>query len=140
MSLKMTMSSLNSSMADVCPLQENALPGAAAQVIGALYVLATAKILKGIINDDRVPEKFKCKGLLIKRKDQMTLYTLNVNVASVCSASVSVIYQDLHLGVNFLFCEYESRFVNVCIICEYESRFVNVLFVSMRVGLLMYYL
>ena len=43
----------------------------------------------------------KCKGLLIKRKDQMTLYTLNVNVASVCSTSVSVIYQDLCLGVNF---------------------------------------
>ena len=59
------------------------LPGAAAQVIGELYVLATAKILKGVINDDKVTKKFKCKGVLVKRKDQMTLYTLKMLMLQV---------------------------------------------------------
>ena len=49
------------------------------------------------------PLSFKCKGLLVKRRDQMTLFTMSVNVAGVHDASLQICYQDLHLrdSANF---------------------------------------
>ena len=75
------------------------LPNAASQVVGGLHFLATAKIVKEVMKgsgDIRLPICFKIKGLLVKRKDQMTLYTVDVNLASVSSAAVMLRYQDLH--------------------------------------------
>jgi len=72
------------------------LPNAAAQVVGGLHFLATAKIVKGVMKGN-IPTNFKVKGLLLKHKDQMTLYSLNVNVASVCSTVLTICYQDLHM-------------------------------------------
>lgn len=74
------------------------LPGAAAQVIGALHALAVAKLLRKIIGQNVIPTEIKCKGLLVKRKDQMILFTATVNISSMCSASFFIRHQDLHLN------------------------------------------
>ena len=61
--------------------------------------LATTKIVKEVMKgsgDIRLPICFKIKGLLVKRKDQMTLYTVDVNLASVSSAALMFRYQDFH--------------------------------------------
>ena len=59
-------------------LFEPELPHVATQVIGSLHFLAVAKIIKSLKLTCTIPNEVKCKGLLLKRKDQMIMSTMIV--------------------------------------------------------------
>lgn len=71
------------------------VPNAAAQLIGAMHFLAAAKLIRSIIDGHSLTD-LTCKGLLLKRKDQLFLYTETVSVKNVCEAALKVQYQDFH--------------------------------------------
>ena len=78
------------------------LPNAVAQLIGGLHFLAVAKVTRCIMDRSEVPEEFYCRGILIKRKDQMTLYTLSVNLGTVMDCKLEVTSKDLHTNGTVL--------------------------------------
>ena len=77
------------------------LPNVAGQMIAGLHFLAVAKTLKRINSTNTIPSEVKSKGLLVKRKDAMWLYTLNVAINEVGLALVKVTVQDVNLYDNF---------------------------------------
>ena len=77
------------------------LPNVAGQMIAGLHFLAVAKTLKYINSTNTVPSEVKSKGLLVKRKDAMWLYTLTATINEVGLASVKIAVEDINLYDNF---------------------------------------
>lgn len=72
-----------------------AIPHAFAQMMGGLHFVAACKVMRCIVKGN-VPAKVLCKGLLIKRKDKITLFKLeaDINKTNVCGI-VKIDYNDL---------------------------------------------
>ena len=76
-------------------------PNVAGQVIAGLHFLTVAKVLKSIATNKGVPRQVKSRGLLVKRKDTMSLYTFIANVNNTGLASTQVKIQDLYMLEGF---------------------------------------
>ena len=77
------------------------LPNVAGQVFAGLHFLTITKIMKSICGGKGVPKNVKSKGLLLKRKDAMWLYTLEADVNKVTLASTKATIQDMYILDNF---------------------------------------
>ena len=76
-------------------------PNVAGQVIAGLHFLTVTKILKSISTNKGVPKQVKSRGLLVRRKDGMSLYTFIVNINNTGLASTEVKIQDLYMLEGF---------------------------------------
>ena len=95
----------------------------AAQAVGMLHLPAATRVIRALLKNN-VPSYIKCKGLLVKSKNQMTFYSISVAVGSLCTASLSIKYEKLYFcgitaftlchlcsvmkvlfGIMFLLCE-----------------------------------
>ena len=74
------------------------MPHASGQVIAGLHFLAVAKTLRSITRNGKIPEKVKTKGMLLKRKDSMIIYTCTVDINTV---ELALNAQRLHMSDSF---------------------------------------
>ena len=69
------------------------LPNVAGQVAGALHMLAASRVIRGVMKSGTPPSLVTCKALLIKREDQMMLYTITVNIGQLSNATLCIKFQ-----------------------------------------------
>lgn len=74
---------------DYLPMSKNTsaaanYPNIAGQVVAGLHFLTVAKMLKSTATNKGVPNQVKSRGLLVKRKDAMFLYTLTQHWPGIC--------------------------------------------------------
>ena len=77
------------------------LPNVAGQIIAGLHFLTVAKIMRSIMVDNKVPENVRSRGLLVKRKDTMSLFSLSVNVKEASLAYTAATAQEMFMLEGF---------------------------------------
>jgi len=77
------------------------LPNVAGQVFSGLHFLSVAKVLKSVMTHRKIPEIMKSRGVLVKRKDSMSLYTLTVNIKGADLASTTAKVQEMDMLDGF---------------------------------------
>lgn len=88
----------NSSMPKVSLVD---LPNVAGQVFAGLHLLSVTKVLKSIMTDNKIPASVESKGLLVKRKDAMSLFTFKANISQVSLSSSTATAQDMYMLDGF---------------------------------------